>query len=337
MTRTGATLQVDNKEGSQKTQAATVAAAARATGPQLEVEKASQSPESTSTTTAEERVDILLDVLSVSVDRVSEASVCSNKESPLRDIGLHELSEQCLPEASHYGLGEYVPLWCKISRSSHGSFLEPTSMPAVSGAEQPQLSAEDEKNGVLGYMPLWCWKQLDRDGDYQVVICTDKEPLLEAQEPMSKAEEACAPPCPATGAYRPRWMYGPCYPFNVEPTTLHIENLPEDFTVEDVSLALDGLELSGLYDFIVVFEDGSAVVNFVRHRYALNCAASLQGKYKREETDEACVVTWDQNIQGLNELVAFYANHSCNSPDAAEDMRPQLFVKGWPKPVPQRK
>lgn len=311
----------------------------------LKVEKVTESPESVSTTSAEEPVtDTTADEASVkSIDEAAskdseEASSRRKSWQALGSVGLYELSESCLPRIpASYGYGEYVALWCKVLKKGHGSFIESTDNLVVDVLQPPTPSAEDVASGeVLAYVPLWCWKQLGPGPVCYVIPCTDKEPLPEAQEPMSAAETACAPPMPGPGSYCPPWAYGPCYPFNVEPTTLRIQNLPEGFNCEDLSQSLDGLELSGLYDFLVVFEDRQAVVNFSRHRYALNCAASLNGKWRDEDTNEACSVSWDHSVQGLNELTAFYADHPCNYSDADEEMRPQLFVRGWPKPLPRR-
>jgi hypothetical protein len=120
------------------------------------------------------------------------------------------------------------------------------------------------------------------------------------------------------------------------PTTLSLKNLPNELDAEDMLEVLDREEFSGLYDFVFVVGNGSAVVNLVGHEHGQRLAALLHGRTRWNgiETTQRCEVEWATHLQGRDALVSFYREHAANRADAPEDRRPLLFANGWPEAFP---
>eukprot|EP00928_Gymnodinium_smaydae_P072381 TRINITY_DN55755_c0_g1_i1.p1 TRINITY_DN55755_c0_g1~~TRINITY_DN55755_c0_g1_i1.p1 ORF type:complete len:391 (+),score=89.82 TRINITY_DN55755_c0_g1_i1:197-1369(+) len=240
-------------------------------------------------------------------------------------------------QAENAAVGDYIPTWCRMTQTSEDSSM------VVPCLDEASLAAAHEAGEALY---LWCWAQPDGAGGTIVVPCTDREPPCAAVQPPSTAEVACAPEPPAAGDFRPLWASGPCWPFNVQPTTLVISRLPKALTQEAFLEVLDRLCLSGYYDFVYLAADpstelscGEAVVNLTRHEYGLALAAKLHGRSNwgigdSDEEAVPCQVRWSLPLQGLDDLVKQYREHPWNSEDVPDEMRPLMFQNGWPVPFP---
>lgn len=247
--------------------------------------------------------------------------------------------------------GGYMAMWCWMQHMEDGrmtiSPFAPASMEDVE-EEPPECPIA---GGCGTCIKMWCWVQPNGAGSMMVVPCTDRLPSGAAQQPetpAAAAEEEWAPPPPPPGSYVPAWVPGPYWPFNISPTTLSLSNLPDDLTQDELLEILDREEFSGLYDFVFLpaacAGSGSApaqgprcaLVNLIKHQHALSLAARLHGKtaWGGGDRRRACEVTWSLPIQGLEELVQTFRDAPENSPDVEESLRPQLFERGWPTPLP---
>jgi len=175
-----------------------------------------------------------------------------------------------------------------------------------------------------------------------VVPCTDKCPSAESAG-AAPISPTCAPAPPPSGSFAPLWFSGPYWPFNVAPTTLSISGLPQELTQDGFLEVLDREEFSGFYDFVFLppaaaSDKGTrnAIVNMTKHEYALALAARLHGKTSWGVGDgcDSCEVSWSLPLQGLSELIQVYRDSPESSPDVEAHLRPQLFSKGWPVPLP---
>eukprot|EP00928_Gymnodinium_smaydae_P055872 TRINITY_DN39342_c0_g1_i1.p1 TRINITY_DN39342_c0_g1~~TRINITY_DN39342_c0_g1_i1.p1 ORF type:complete len:369 (-),score=72.30 TRINITY_DN39342_c0_g1_i1:190-1296(-) len=270
-----------------------------------------------------------LDRLRRAPDAVSLATLkldsCSSDASP---------ADSDLDREAQLTAGEYVPMWCLMrQRDAETSMVVPL-------VDEESLAVAQEA-GEAHY--LWCWAQPDGAGGTIVTPCTDREqPSLE----VPAAELACAPPAPMPDDFEPTWISGPCWPFNIAPTTLVLSGLPQHLTQDGLLEILDRYSLSGFYDFVYLAADpstelncGEAVINFTRHEYGLYAAAQLHGRTRWGTDDDEdklspCQVRWSLPLQGLEDLVREYRNHPWNSEDTPDDLRPQLFKDGWPTSFP---
>jgi len=272
-------------------------------------------------------------LLVMRADDIKEIAVQKLKQ-PLPNV-FH--SEECNDESHDCQQGSYVPMWCRVRQLGVSQYVEPC--PNLSDyAEQP---LSDYCDPTVEYEQLWCWQQWTPLG-LAVVPYTEKQPDRE-DDGTTRAEEMCAPVAPKANAYKPAWNHGPCWPFNAKPTSLMFSALPQELSQETFIEILDKHELCGYYDFVFMPCDfctgqnqGSAIVNFTKHKYGLAAAALFHGRtawgvgYKAE----ACQVNWSVEAQGLSDLVERYSNVAQNHASVPEEMRPQLYSEGWPTAFP---
>jgi len=135
-------------------------------------------------------------------------------------------------------------------------------------------------------------------------------------------------------AYVPQWIYGVCRAS--DPTTLELQNLPNNFQQAELVALLDAKGFRGLYDFLFVpfnLKTGRshpyAVVNFTDHSFGLALAAKLQDYSAwTAGTGEACHVEWSKVIQGWTEILEKYRDHASMHESVPDVMRPMLFHDG---------
>jgi len=228
--------------------------------------------------------------------------------------------------------GEYVPMWCRMQRRDEEISVV---MPCV---DEVSLNEAHEMGEALY---LWCWAHPDGSGGTILAPCTEREPPASHLEPPSASEVACVPEPAPPGSYRPPWFPGPTWPFNALPTTLVLSELPQGLSQESLLEVLDRLSFCGFYDFVhLAFDPATeqnygAVVNLLRHEYALSLAAKLHGRtHWNGEAAFPCQVRWSLPLQGLEDLMHHYRNHPWNSEAIEDNQRPQLFTNGWPAPLP---
>jgi len=149
------------------------------------------------------------------------------------------------------------------------------------------------------------------------------------------------PPLPEDG-YRPKWAYGPRWPFNRAPTSITLSNLPFQLTQNELIQVLDREGFCGFYDFVFVpccFQTGrnygTAIVNLTSHRHGNALAARFHrfcdwGCGNRRP----CEVKWSLPLQGLAEHMETYRNHEAMHENVPEAFRPMMFVEGWQVPFP---
>mmetsp|Transcript_80843 Transcript_80843/g.228839 ORF Transcript_80843/g.228839 Transcript_80843/m.228839 type:complete len:401 (+) Transcript_80843:125-1327(+) len=194
----------------------------------------------------------------------------------------------------------------------------------------------------------WYWQAgAEQGGVAWVVVCEDtpRPWPTEAQEGVPQL-----PPPAAEGqeAYRPKWVYGPSWPFNHAPTALVLDNVPRDLTQAELLAVMDNAGFSGFYDFVflpAIFRtgrnQGQAIINFTRHCYGLDFAARAHGfsGWGCGDDGRPCEAKWSLPLQGLVELVENYRNHPAMHESVPEGFRPMLFSEGWqvPFPLPTRR
>mmetsp|Transcript_29464 Transcript_29464/g.80580 ORF Transcript_29464/g.80580 Transcript_29464/m.80580 type:complete len:353 (-) Transcript_29464:223-1281(-) len=241
--------------------------------------------------------------------------------------------------------GSYVAFWCRVQRSDDGAtkYVVPCLDKPVALDSGPPSFEDSGADGVDGYLPLWCWRQPSNGGAIVSPI-TDKA-APNAEYKASLAELACAPKPPPEVFQMPQWNYGPVWPFNAQPTTLLLTNLPLELTQEALIEVLDREEFCGYYDFVSFPPAdvsgaglGYALVNVTKHEYGLALAARLSGRrtWGLGYMANACEVTWHLEAQGLADLVSYHHDVWYNAADVANELRPQVFSKGWPQPWPER-
>mmetsp|Transcript_122610 Transcript_122610/g.358078 ORF Transcript_122610/g.358078 Transcript_122610/m.358078 type:complete len:381 (-) Transcript_122610:434-1576(-) len=148
---------------------------------------------------------------------------------------------------------------------------------------------------------------------------------------------------PEAEAFKPKWIYGSSWPFNCAPTTLILDNLPEDLTQPELLAVLDASGFCGLYDFAFLpacfrtgRNQGQAIVNLKRHSYGLALAARAEGfaDWGASADGSHCEVKWSLPLQGIAEHIEQYRNHPAMHESVPEAFRPALFVDGWQVPFP---
>lgn len=216
-------------------------------------------------------------------------------------------------------VGCYMPMWCWTYPTEGGNMFV---MPYADGMSDEPPEALDAEGIFLKFM---CWAQPGGTSGVPAVTCA------EAMLP-----QASPPPCSSLGPWAGPGAGGAAAAL---PTTLCIVGLPKELTQEDLLEVLDREELSGFYDFVFLLpasqvsgSQRSAVVNFTGHEHALSLAAKLRGKtdWGVGNSEEGCEVVWSSPLQGLDELLE--AHREAEGPGGA----PQLFVQGWPAPLPRR-
>uniref|UniRef100_A0A7S4VAR6 RRM domain-containing protein n=1 Tax=Alexandrium monilatum TaxID=311494 RepID=A0A7S4VAR6_9DINO len=201
------------------------------------------------------------------------------------------------------------------------------------------------------YEQQWCWMVPDEvNGGWMMMYdntCQDPSQMWPAQS-QGFSEEADSiprfPPLPpAEEAYKPKWVYGSSWPFNHAPTTLILDNLPEELTQTEFLAVLDASGFHGLYDFVFLpaslrsgRSQGNAIVNLTRHSYGLALAARAQGfaEWGPSYDGSRCEVKWSLPLQGIVEHIENYRNHPANHESVPDGFRPAHFVNGWQVPFP---
>mmetsp|Transcript_130102 Transcript_130102/g.324349 ORF Transcript_130102/g.324349 Transcript_130102/m.324349 type:complete len:374 (+) Transcript_130102:114-1235(+) len=281
--------------------------------------------------------DVLLEALAPQ----AEPAIPKQEDEEVRDEPTRSRFVSMAPVAALVDpAGGYVPMWCTIRNLEEGNML---IIPCADGSsnEMPDPRAIPDDSRLV---KLWCWAQPNGQGGMMVVPCTGKEAEVRAEDAPA-AESACAPvpPTSDTCIGMPQWPEGPYYPLNAAPTTLSISCLPKDLTQEELLEVLDREEFSGFYDFVFLPEKSEpcqserhALINLVRHEYALTLASRLQGRtfWGVGDRTRSCEVTWSQPVQGLEALIQVYRDAPENHANVEEHLRPQLFSKGWPVPMP---
>jgi len=297
------------------------------------------SPDQEGSETSSPEDDVLIEAVAQQSDSVTPKQELGEEHmEPARS----RFASMALVAAPVDPSGGYVPMWCSMRTLEQGSML---IIPCADGSsdEMPDRHAMSDDSSLV---KLWCWAQPDGQGGMMVVPCTGKGAEICGEGTQaSRAECACAPEPPAadTCIGMTQRSEGPYYPFNTRPTTLSISGLPKELTHEELLEVLDREEFSGFYDFVFLPEatetsqgERCALVNLTRHEYALALAARLQGKTSWGVGDRtrSCEVAWSQPIQGLEELIQVYRDAPENHANVEEHLRPQLFSKGWPVPMP---
>jgi len=240
--------------------------------------------------------------------------------------------------------GTYCPMWCLVE--------EIVGVQRVTPVCEGMMRGPPNDGG--NYTNLWCWTETRADGVNMIVPLTDKglaESVAQVDlawmpEPISLTDAAvvgCAPAAASADAHEPDWHRGPVWPFNADPTTLMLSNLPTELNQEDLLEVLDREEFNGYYDFVFLPEDDLdqkngryAIVNLIAHEYGRTLAARLHGKTRWGVYNDAgpCGVTWALPYQGLADLVRVYRDMLENEPEVPSHLRPQIFSRGWPVEFP---
>jgi len=284
-----------------------------------------------------------------------EADSQSDREDPVTDgVNFCLPSTPCiLPQASPKFFspeqmeisGSYFPMWCLMEQVAGVTRVTPVS--------DGNIGEPPSQDGI--FTNLWCWSEMRPDGVTMIVPCTDKgvaEPVEQTDlswmpPPLSLTDAAvveCAPAVPTETAYVPEWVSGPVWPFNSEPTTLMLTNLPSALNQEDLLEVLDREEFNGYYDFVYFPEAGEtedggryAVVNLIGHVFGKTLAARLHGKTSWGVKSDVgpCEVKWALPYQGLADLVRFYRDALEIDLGLPAHVRPQIFSRGWQVNLPE--
>jgi len=260
----------------------------------------------------------------------SEHEVDGESPAPEHEVENASFGFQPIPAAVP-AEGGYMPMWCSMQPAEGGSMMV---VPVADGTVDCLPDDLNLLQATGSLIKLWCWVQPDGNGGMFVVPCTDRADegpeFLEAAASMMTSK-------------LPEWSAGPYWPFNSAPTTLEITSLPEDLTQEDFLEILDREEASGLYDFVFMpsisaTASGSrfAVVNCTSNDHAETLVEKLRTRTFRgiDGCRQQCEVSW-ASVQGLDEMVEICRDAPENNEETLEQLRPQLFSKGWPVSMPR--
>mmetsp|Transcript_94281 Transcript_94281/g.184868 ORF Transcript_94281/g.184868 Transcript_94281/m.184868 type:complete len:393 (+) Transcript_94281:142-1320(+) len=245
--------------------------------------------------------------------------------------------------------GGYVAMWCRMYANEQGDFIV---QPLADGALDASEVQAQQESGPGSVAKLWCWAQ-PQQGGTTVVPCTAQMPMPVVYS-VDESSEGQTPPQLAAVNVPPRWRdmtKSDRGRFGMREcsaaTTLVLGGLPDEMTQEELLEVLDRMELSGLYDFVflppLVADAGKpssaprvAHVNFSAPEHATNAAELLRGRERfgcRAAAPGGCQVSCPSDMQGLTALTKAFRDSPENAPHLEDELRPQLFVSGWPEPL----
>jgi len=268
---------------------------------------------------------------------VEAAALVRDGEPPAEEMPASDL--QAIEVAGQIAPGSYVPMWCRALPAGDGQ----TTMIVPVADGWMDLACLQPEHVAHGVTKLWCWVQQDTSGQVMVVPCLATEAdVLQHQGHLYDSTDAvlhAIGEATAAEPSAPAWSGGQRQPCGA--TTLCIEGLPAAMTQEEFLEVLDREDCSGLYDFVFLPAPGpsdrKALVNFSMPSGAAALADRLQGRCRVGGQDAAaggCQASLSRAPQGLDALVAAFSDSPENAPEVREELRPQLFEGGWPKPVP---
>jgi hypothetical protein len=126
-------------------------------------------------------------------------------------------------------------------------------------------------------------------------------------------------------------------------TTVHIRNLPNNYSKKQVLALLDKMGFAGSYDFFYLpydfrrgFSLGYAFVNFTCGEKALECFHTFGGfsSWPRSRSKKVCMVGWSHQAQGYEANVERWRDSTIMLPSVPEEYKPSVFEKGVLKPFP---
>lgn len=211
----------------------------------------------------------------------------------------------------------------------------------------PVLSPSDPP--AVQFVPVWCYLEANDSGGFVATPLSGYGEDRLAFDRSLKEDDAAGPSeallLAALGpispdAFAPEWKGHR----DVVPTTIVLYDLPALLTQSVLLETLDRAGFCGLYDFVFLPTDvstgescGYAVVNLRQHAHGLALAARLHGFVAWGEDAEGstpCKVAWSHPLQGLADSVYAYRSHPLNDESVDEELRPQLFSRGWRVPFP---
>lgn len=214
-------------------------------------------------------------------------------------------------------------------------------LPPLTSVHHGSAAPSTEHESMPCGAQQWCWMVQDEATGAWMMMYEVYSP---SRFPAEADTVAHLPPLPeGQEPYRPKWVYGSSWPFNHAPTTLILENLPQELTHAELLAVLDTAGFRSLYDFVFLpvnlrtgKNQGQAIVNFTRHSYGSALAARIHGFSGWGVADDGkpCQVKWSLPLQGLVEHIENYRNHPTMHESVPEAFRPTLFLDGWKVPFP---